>query len=68
MARTAGLFGRLEEHLAGPADTETRRKQKLVVVVVAVVGAIATAFNAVPLFAGGLDPMGWTYVASAQFV
>lgn len=59
---------RVDDRLTSPGDTETRRLQKAVVLLVSIVGAVATAFNAVPLFGGGLDAMGWAYVASALFI
>jgi guanylate cyclase len=37
-------------------------------VVVAFIGSISTLFNAVPLFGGGLDSIGWSYIASAVFI
>lgn len=40
----------------------------MLVVVVALVGSLATVFNAVPLFGGGLDRMAWTYIASAIYL
>lgn len=63
-----GLLGRIESRVGLPGDTVTRRFQKMLVVVVALVGSVATLFNAVPLFGGGLEAMGWTYIASAVYL
>jgi adenylate cyclase len=63
-----GVFARIEDHLARPGDTATRRFQKMVVVLVSLVGSAATVFNALPFFRGGLTAMGWTYMASAFFL
>ncbi|MGH8945411.1 MAG: hypothetical protein ACRDVL_04620, partial [Acidimicrobiia bacterium] len=55
----------IESRLALPGDSATRRFQKMLVVVVTLIGSAATVFNAMPFFAGFLDAMAWTYVASA---
>jgi adenylate cyclase len=55
----------LDSRLTVPGDGETRRFQKVLVVVVASVGSVATVFNAVTLFDGGLDAAGYAYIASA---
>lgn len=54
--------------MAQPGDSETLRAQKKVVIVVALVGCVATLLNAVPLFGGGLIAMSWAYVASAVYI
>lgn len=51
--------------VASPGDTDTRRFQKVLVVVASVVGSVATVFNALTLFRGGLIAPGWVYVFSA---
>lgn len=59
------LLDRIEQRVALPGDNETRRSQKTMLVTVALFGFVATLFNALPMFSGGLRMMGWTYVASA---
>lgn len=56
---------KIEQRIALPGDSETRRSQKTLMVVVALLGAPMTLFNAIPMFSGGLETMGWTYVGSA---
>ena len=51
-----------------PGDSATRRFQKVLVVVVSLVGSVATVFNALALFNGGLNAMGWTYIGSAVYL
>lgn len=63
-----GILARIDSRVARPGDSATRRLQKVLVVVVAFGGSVATVFNAVPLLRGGLDAMGWTYVASAGYI
>lgn len=59
------LFSTLEQRLASADDTRTRRFQKLLVVVTALVGSAATVVNAVPFFADDLPALAWTYMGSA---
>jgi adenylate cyclase len=59
---------KIEQRVTLPGDSETRRSQKTMLVVVALFGFVATLFNAVPMFNGGLNRMGWTYVGSAVFI
>ena len=59
------LYRRLEGRVGLDTDTETRRFQKVMVVVAAVVGSLATVFNATALFQVGLTLGGWAYVLSA---
>ncbi|MFZ0014919.1 MAG: adenylate/guanylate cyclase domain-containing protein [Acidimicrobiia bacterium] len=68
MTRWDALLRRIDRRVAVDGDSETRRFQKVLVVVVAFIGSIATLFNAVPLFGGGLDSIGWSYIASAAFI
>jgi adenylate cyclase len=63
-----GLLARIETRVCTPADTATRRFQKVLVVVVSLVGSVATVFNALALFNGGLAAMGWTYIGSAVYL
>ncbi|MFN2137850.1 MAG: adenylate/guanylate cyclase domain-containing protein, partial [Candidatus Promineifilaceae bacterium] len=58
-------LGKIEQRVTLPGDSETQRSQKTLVVVVALFGFVATLFNALPMFNGGLSAMGWTYVGSA---
>lgn len=58
----------LDSRLTIPGDSETRRFQKVLVVMVASSGSVATIFNAITLFRGGLEAAGWSYVASAVFL
>lgn len=62
------LLTRLDSRLTMGGDSETRRFQKVMVVVVASIGSVATVFNAITLFRGGLDAAGWAYIASAVFL
>lgn len=55
----------IEQRIALPGDSETRRSQKRMLVVVALFGSVLTLFNAMPMFNGGLEAMGWTYMGSA---
>ena len=59
------LLAAVERRVALPGDSSTRRFQKMLVVVVSLFGSAATVFNALPFFAGYLDAMAWTYMASA---
>lgn len=59
---------RLENQVALAGDSDTRRFQKVLVVLVASIGSFATVFNAVTLFQGGLNAAGWAYVASALYL
>lgn len=59
------LLNRIEQRVTQSEDSETRRSQKVLVIVVSFFGSVATVFNAVPMFNGGLNAMGWTYIASA---
>ena len=59
------LASRIDSRVAVEGDTDTRRFQKVLVVVVAFVGSIATLFNAETLFSGGLESIGWAYIVSA---
>lgn len=61
-------LSKIEARVADPGDSDTRRFQKVLVVVVSLVGSVATLFNAMPLFGGGLNSMGWAYVASAVVI
>lgn len=63
-----GPLARLEAHLARPGDTATRRFQKMLLVIVALVGSVSTVFNALQLFDGDLADMGWAYMASAVWL
>jgi len=62
------LFARIEARVADERDSATRRFQKVLVVVVSLVGSVATLFNAMPLFRGGLEAAGWAYIGSAGFL
>lgn len=62
------VLDRLEQRVALPGDTETQRSQKTMLVAVALFGFVATLFNAWPMFQGGLDTMGWTYIGSAVYI
>jgi len=62
------LYRRIESRVVVEGDSETRRFQKVLVVVVASIGSIATLFNALALFRAGLESAGWAYVASAVFL
>lgn len=62
------LLTRIEERVTVEGDTATRSFQKVLVVVVSIIGSVATLFNAVPLFRGGLEGPGWAYIASAAFL
>lgn len=55
----------IESRLAVPGDSTTRTFQKMLVVVVSLIGSVATVFNALPFFTGFLSNMGWTYLISA---
>jgi len=59
------LYRKIESRVVVEGDSETRRFQKVLVVVVASIGSIATLFNALALFRAGLESAGWAYVASA---
>ena len=59
------IFDRVEQRVALPGDSETYRSQKKMVVLIAFFGSAATVFNALPMFNGGLNAMGYTYIASA---
>jgi adenylate cyclase len=63
-----GLIGRVEQRVAFVGDSATRRFQKMLVVVTALVGSLATVFNAVPFFGDDLGALGWTYLASAVYL
>lgn len=62
------VYRKIESRVVVEGDSETRRFQKVLVVVVASIGSIATLFNALALFRAGLGPAGWAYVASAVFL
>ena len=62
------LAGRIESRVAAEEDSDTRRFQKVLVVVASFVGSIATLFNALTLFSGGLDAIGWAYIVSASIL
>ncbi|HUG31775.1 MAG TPA: adenylate/guanylate cyclase domain-containing protein [Acidimicrobiia bacterium] len=62
------LYRKIESRVVVEGDNETRRFQKVLVVVVASIGSIATLFNALALFRAGLESAGWAYVASAVFL
>lgn len=62
------LHGHIESRVCSTEDTETRRFQKVLVVVVASVGSLATLFNALSLFRADLDAAAWAYVASAVYL
>lgn len=62
------LLDRIEDRVSLPGDSERRRAQKKLVVVVSAIGAVATLINAVPMFTGGLDVIGVVYVASAFYI
>lgn len=58
----------IEQRITVPGDGELARSQKTMMVVVALFGFAATLFNASPMFRGGLDAMGWSYLASAAWI
>lgn len=62
------VAGAIRSRVALDEDSDTRRFQKVLVVVASFVGSIATLFNAMTLFSGGLDPVGWAYVVSASIL
>lgn len=62
------VTARIEARVCVPEDSDTRRFQKVLVVVVAFIGSIATLFNAATLFSGGLGSIGWAYVVSATIL
>jgi class 3 adenylate cyclase len=62
------LYRKIESRVVVEGDSETRRFQKVLVVVVSSIGSIATLFNALALFRAGLESAGWAYVASAAFL
>ena len=62
------VAGRIGGRVAVDEDSDTRRFQKVLVVVASFVGSIATLFNALTLFSGGLDAIGWAYVVSASIL
>ena len=62
------LAERISARVAMEGDSDTRRFQKVLVVVSSFVGSIATLFNALTLFSGGLDAIGWAYVVSASIL
>ncbi len=59
------LYRRIESRVCLDTDSETRRIQKVMVVVSAIVGSLATLFNATALFQVELTVGGWAYVVSA---
>ena len=59
------VISAIERRITEPGDSSTRRFQKMLIVVVSLIGSVATVFNALPFFAGYLPTMGWTYMISA---
>ncbi|HEU4320620.1 MAG TPA: adenylate/guanylate cyclase domain-containing protein [Acidimicrobiia bacterium] len=59
------IYRGIDRAVGRDADTDTRRFQKVLVVVAALVGSLATVFNALSLFQGDLTASGWVYVLSA---
>lgn len=62
------LFALIEQRVARRGDSATRRFQKMLVVVVALAGSVATVVNAWPFLRDGLAALGWTYLASALYL
>lgn len=62
------LYRTIESRVVVEGDSETRRFQKVLVVVVSSIGSITTLFNALALFRAGLTLAGWAYVGSAMFL
>jgi len=63
--RRIPILSAVEDRVSLPGDSSTLRFQKMLVVVVSLFGSVTTVFNAMPFFAGFLDAMAWTYMASA---
>jgi len=59
---------RLERRLAQPADSDTRRKQKVAGIVAGVVGCLASVALAAVNFALGIDNVGWLYAVMGAFL
>lgn len=59
------LIAATQRRITVPGDTPTRQFQKMLVVIVSLIGSVTTVFNAIPFFEGFLPTMGRTYMVSA---